>query len=180
MAQWKSADQANGAPVVGVEAKVSANGEAMFGNTVGDAFLDGKAVGVFGVSAAETANTLASGITHAGWVKRSAGQGPVVSVTVAAGGTGYTNGAVTFGAGVGNANATGTQLTNGSGVIQSITITAGGRYVSTPTITANGAGSGATLTVVMGGRANRVHHETLVAMGSMTGDASDDSLFPDA
>jgi len=31
-----------------------------------------------------------------------------------------------------------------------------------------------------GGRAGRVQYETLVAMGSMTGDASDDALLPDA
>ena len=31
----------------------------------------------------------------------------------------------------------------------------------------------------MGGRAGRVHYETLVAMGSMTGDA-EDTIFPDA
>lgn len=35
-------------------------------------------------------------------------------------------------------------------------------------------------TVGTGGRAGRVHYETLVAMGSMTGDASDDSVLPDA
>jgi len=34
----------------------------------------------------------------------------------------------------------------------------------------------------MGGRANRVQQETIVAMGSMTGDAtfSDDSNYPDS
>jgi hypothetical protein len=29
----------------------------------------------------------------------------------------------------------------------------------------------------MGGRANRVNQETLVAMGSMTGDAADDAIY---
>jgi hypothetical protein len=32
----------------------------------------------------------------------------------------------------------------------------------------------------MGGRANRVHTETLVAMGSMVGDGSDDIIYPDS
>jgi hypothetical protein len=32
----------------------------------------------------------------------------------------------------------------------------------------------------MGGRANRVQSETLVAMGSMTGDGSDDAIFADS
>lgn len=31
-----------------------------------------------------------------------------------------------------------------------------------------------------GGRAGRVHHETLVAASSMTGDASDDTQYPDS
>lgn len=35
-------------------------------------------------------------------------------------------------------------------------------------------------TVGTGGRAGRVHYETLVAMGSMSGDASDDTVLPDA
>jgi hypothetical protein len=35
-------------------------------------------------------------------------------------------------------------------------------------------------TVGTGGRAGRVQYETLVAMGSMTGDASDDTVLPDA
>lgn len=35
-------------------------------------------------------------------------------------------------------------------------------------------------TVGTGGRAGRVHMETLVAMGSMTGDASDDTVFKDS
>jgi hypothetical protein len=32
----------------------------------------------------------------------------------------------------------------------------------------------------MGGRANRIQTETVVAMGSMTGDGSDDTFYPDA
>ena len=35
-------------------------------------------------------------------------------------------------------------------------------------------------TVGTGGRAGRVHYETLVAMGSMSSDASDDTVLPDA
>lgn len=35
-------------------------------------------------------------------------------------------------------------------------------------------------TVGTGGRAGRVFHETLVAASSMTGDASDDSQYPDS
>lgn len=35
-------------------------------------------------------------------------------------------------------------------------------------------------TVGSGGRAGRVQQETLIAMGSMSGDASDDATYPDA
>jgi len=35
-------------------------------------------------------------------------------------------------------------------------------------------------TVGTGGRAGRIHYETLVAMGSMTSDANDDTVLPDA
>lgn len=35
-------------------------------------------------------------------------------------------------------------------------------------------------TVGTGGRAGRVNEETLVAMGSMTGDGADDAVYPDA
>jgi hypothetical protein len=31
----------------------------------------------------------------------------------------------------------------------------------------------------MGGRANRVNQETLVAMGSMEGDSTDDAVYPE-
>jgi hypothetical protein len=54
---------------------------------------------------------------------------------------------------------------------------------NTGTGAANTAGSHAGWVlrkVGTGGRANRVHVETLVAMGSMTGDASDDATLPDA
>lgn len=47
---------------------------AMFGNTTVGAFIDNIAVGVFGVDAAEAANT-AKGISHAGWVLRTVGTG---------------------------------------------------------------------------------------------------------
>jgi hypothetical protein len=50
-------------------------------------------------------------------------------------------------------------------------------YTGTPT--ANTFGNTA-FTFTMGGRNGRTTFETLVAMGSMTGDASDDAIAPDA
>ena len=48
-----------------------------------------------------------------------------------------------------------------------------------PFATANTFGNTA-FTFTMGGRNGRTTFETLVAMGSMTGDASDDAIAPDA
>lgn len=51
---------------------------AMFGNTTADAFIVGKAVGVFGVDANEQQAIRASGVnrpSHAGWVLRTEGSG---------------------------------------------------------------------------------------------------------
>ena len=46
---------------------------------------------------------------------------------------------------------------------------------------ANGLTAGWNLkTTGSGGRSGRVFHEVLVAMGSMTGDASDDAIAPDS
>lgn len=75
----------------------------------------------------------------------------VVSVTVGAGGSGYTNGAaVTFDSpGVDGWPATGVLVVSG-GAITGVTITdAGGGYTSAPTVTAPG-GSSAVLTAVLG------------------------------
>lgn len=76
-------------------------------------------------------------------------------------------------------------ITTGAGTNGDITAVLGlavhGLYKEGPTITVTtGAGSGETLVGVVGGRAGRVNYETLVAMGSMTGDASDDTEFPDS
>lgn len=84
----------------------------------------------------------------------------------------------------------------------SITVTADGDgYTTAPAIVIGGAGgTGATATAALqsageasevphagwnlrtegaGGRAGRVHYECLVAMGTITGDASDDTLLPE-
>lgn len=118
---------------------------------------------VVGITAAE----LVPGIEHAGWVKNTAGTGPINAVNVTAGGTGYTdNAVVTFTGGGGSGAAATTRVTGG--VITSIVISnPGSGYTSAPTVTAP-TGTGATFSVVLGGRAGRVDYETLVAMGSMT------------
>lgn len=166
------------------------NRTTLFNNVTTGAFQNNgvnmkQAVGQFGVSAAEAANTSGEGkrVAHAGWNLRTRGTGPLVSITVAAAGTGYAN-ADTFSvaAGTGGTNATGNLVTNATGNVVSYSITAGGANFNsaTPTVTITTAGgTSASLTATAGGRAGRVQYETLVAMGSITGDATDDALLPE-
>jgi len=164
------------------------NQTALFGNTTVGTFEAGKATGQFGVSTAEMANTggEAQKVTHAGWVLRNAGTGSIESIVVSVGGTTYNNTDV-ISITSDTANAAATLTTNATGGITSVTITnAGAGFVAVnPTVliansTAGATGgSGATLVATAGGRAGRVNYETLVAMGSITGDASDDALLPE-
>lgn len=163
----------------------TANKTALFGNTTAGAIVGGKAVGQFGVSSAEMANTSGEGgkVTHSGWVLREAGTGPVISVAISNGGTGYTN-TDTFTVVSPGANATGTITTNGTGVITVATLISGGDSFTdkNPTVTittSSNTASGGVLTATAGGRAGRVTYETLVAMNTITGDASDDALLPE-
>jgi hypothetical protein len=151
------------------------------------------AVGQFGVSAAEAANTFGEGkkVAHAGWNLRTVGTGPLTGITLvpASIGASYTNNAIfTVVAGPGGANTVGRIIVSGSGgnivaVNTSVLITAGNNFNSaTPLVLiSNTAGTGANGSIVAtaGGRAGRVQYETLVAMGSITDDASDDNLLPE-
>jgi len=182
MALWGSIDQANNAPKSTVSGGISANAQALFGNVLLSAYQTGSAVGVFGVDTTETGITTGDGkkVQHAGWNLRIAGSGPVV--TIAANTGSYSpdgNVFLTFtGGGTGNTTANARVVTNGSKLITGITVLEGGQYLTTPTAAAVNAN--ATFSITMGGRANRVSYETLVAMGSMSGDAADDTIFPDS
>jgi len=105
MALWSNTDANTSAPKYAVAGGdgVAADGDTLFNNTTQDAYVTGKAIGVFGVDPVEQEESNDNG-GHAGWVLRTEGSGS---------------------------------------------------------------------------RAGRVHVETLVAMGSMTGDATDDVVFPD-
>lgn len=181
MPLWGNLDLASKAPKSNVIShQSSANGQIAFDNVQVGAFVAGQAVGVFGVSAAEAANTK---VTHAGWVKRTAGTGPVQSIAIVAGGTGYANGFLSIsGGGVSNVAANASYTVNsGSGVINTVTLVSGGSlYVGTVDVIADTTNTGmATFTATMGGRANRKSYETLVAQGSMGPDlGADDAEFP--
>lgn len=257
MSLWGKNDaDANTAPKYKVEAGTTETGVTSFGNAVPS---EGRIVGTYGVDTTETG--LVDGVSHAGWVVVRRGTGPIASLVLNAGGSGYGNGAVgvisngsvnsTFSVastnstggitelsldapGYGWANvaqavltypangiygvtvndggsdyangelitfsngavdATGLLTTNATGGITAVTFTSGGQGFSNTTTTTidittdagSGAnitptiasGSSANITFTLGGRAGRTHMETLVAMGSMTGD-TDDALFPDS
>lgn len=92
------------------------------------------------------------------------------------------------------ANTTGVKLAataNGAAITLTKTVTEAGHSLVGKTATGDavisgGKGTGIThagwvlRTEGTGGRAGRVNHEVLVAMGSMTGDATDDTILPDA
>lgn len=170
----------------GSRASVDVN---MFGNVTPGAFISGMAVGVFGADTTET--TVSGKLAHAGWQLRKAGTGSITNVTYTGTATGYNNtDVITIASPQAGGNATATVSTNASGGALVLTISVpGGGFTAvnaTPNVaianSTGGAsgGSGATFAAVAGGRAGRVHYETLVAMGSITGDASDDAVFADS
>ena len=169
---------------------------AMYDNTTPSAFLTGVAVGVFGVSATEMANNTlnhsADQPAHAGWTLRKAGTGPVIGITANGTPLGYNNAdIIVVKSPVAGGNAVINFSTNSTGGALTFTInTAGSGFLLTTVPTSNvfvtnstggsAAGNSVTtnFTVTVGGRAGRVHHETLVAMGSIYNDGPDNSQFP--
>jgi hypothetical protein len=180
--------------------QVTANGDVYFGNTAIGDFITDAAIGIFGVDTDEqtqsTAGDGGSGVPqHAGWVIRKVGTGPIDSITVNSGAhlvNSYINFSTGFGkAGSGETQANARVYVDGTGAVLNVTLgNTAGIYANTPTIaniytslhfvqnTSTLAGkvdetrANAVFTINMGGRANRVQTETIVAMGSMTGDGS--------
>ena len=197
-------------PNVSANASVTANAAngqfaGIYGNTTIGFWREGVATGIFGVDTTEAnaSSTLTTGdgrnVTHAGWVERIAFTGPVLSIAVNAAAV-TVNSFITFNGGssgaeagmTGNVAANARIFVNTAGYIVNVQISSGGSYANTPRVenlfhAANNAlitpsYSNAVFTLTMGGRANRVMQETLVAMGSMTGDATtaEDSNYPDS
>jgi hypothetical protein len=196
MSLWGNLDASNNAPnfsgLTGYKSSTSlANSQidGIFGNTTIGLTRSNVVFGVFGVDAVEANSTLTSGdgrnVTHAGWVARTVGTGPVESIT----GVGLSsNGYITFIGGssgaaagmTGNVAANAQVYVNTAGWLVNVTMRTAGSYANTPNVVFP---SGNVIpTVTMGGRANRVTQETIVAMGSIYGDAttSDDSNYPDS
>jgi len=198
MSLWGNLDASNNAPnfsgLTGYD--TSTTGESLansqpssvFGNTYMSATRTDVEFGVFGVDTVEANNQLSTGdgryVTHAGWVARTKGSGPITAVTANAGAAGPSATAASYtlalsGGGVNNTSGQVIVTTNAAGWVTGVALTNAGLYTGTPS--ANTFGNTA-LTFTMGGRNGRVTQETLVAMGSIYGDAtaSDDVNYPDA
>ena len=187
MALWSNTDANTSAPkgmATGFAATGAfANGFTLWANAQANIVTTDQAVGVFGVDTTEqTLSATSTGTSghpqHAGWILRKAGMGPVLTISANSGAVGANSWVVFSGGGVSNTAANARVTVNAAGFIQSVTLNSGGLYVTTPTATPNTGN--AVFTLTMGGRANRVMTETLVAMGSLTSDGSDDSIYPDS
>lgn len=186
MALWKNTDANTSAPkgmATGFAATGTfANGDTLWANAQANIVTTNQAVGVFGVDNTEqTLSAIRGGTSghpqHAGWVLRKAGMGPILTITANTGAV-ATNSYITFsGGGVSNTAANARITVNSANYIVDVTINNPGKYVTTPTATPTSGN--AVFTLTMGGRANRVMTETLVAMGSLTSDGSDDTIYPD-
>lgn len=186
MSLWGTTDANTNAPKFAIAGGlgVAANGNVAFGNVQIGGFVSKMGLGVFGVSAAEASNTVREGAntTHAGWNLRKQGTGYVERIEVLSGGAGYTpgSGSITFGGSTSGQGATATYTANAAGNISSVVVTnVGNTYNVTPTANIAVAYSvQASLRVVMGGRANRIMYETLVATGNIAADSgADDAIL---
>lgn len=161
---------------------------------------------VMGVSATEIAAAASQPYkpAHAGWVKVKIGQGPIVGATVSNAGTGINAAGFIIVTDTAT-DTTASGYTTGSGANISYTIANTQNtlqaYSTNPTwngvgaITVNNGGSGysnaskltftlsgssitaPSLSFNLGGRAGRYETETLIAMGSISGDAPSDNAY---
>ena len=185
MSLWGNLDASNNAPLFSglggyktTTNVANAQIDAVFNNVTISATETDVALGVFAVDTTEIVTNTSeehSG-AHAGWIARRAFTGPVVTITANAGAVAV-NSYITFTGGspgaaagqTGNTAANAQIYVNSAGYIVNVTVNAGGSYANTPVATANQGN--AVFTITMGGRANRVQQECLVAMGSVYGDS---------
>ena len=154
---------------------------------------------VAGVSTTEEATStgLRQNPTHSGWVSLKIGTGPIASISVSGGAGINANGFLIItdtsvhGQGTGAnvsfviANSLNTIQNSSSNstlnTIVSLTVVNGGSgYSNASAITVRTNGSNTvqpTFTVTLGGRAGRIQTETLVAMGTISGDDPRDNVY---
>lgn len=182
MSLWKNTDANTSVPKFAPStvnlSNTQDNSNLIFSNITADDVIEGEKVGVFGVDVEEQGYSPNPRGGHAGWVLVKQGSGPVTSIEITDGGTGYNaTGFITFTSDDGtDANAS---YTSNEGVIETVTLNSGGSgYYVVPDALGDPGGSNAAFSITLGGRAGRRQVETLVAMGSMTGDA-ESTVFSD-
>jgi len=152
---------------------------------------------MYGVSATESAANPNEAV-HAGWVSQKIGTGPVISIGITSGGSGinaagyllitdssYLKQGAGFNASFTIANSQNTlqsfSTNSALNVINSITIVNGGSgFSNASALNVRTNGSNTTwpnLSITLGGRAGRINYETIVAMGSITGDDPLDNVY---
>lgn len=157
-------------------------------NAAGTGYANGNVITVSGGVGTSATATVTTG----------AGVSTVASLAIVQGGSYTTLPALTAAATTGGAG-TGLTVNSVIGVNDVTVTTAGSGYATAPAVAFGGAGgSGAAGTAARqatggkrishagwvlrtegsGGRAGRIHFETLVAMGSITGDGADDTVLP--
>lgn len=156
MPLWGNHNNANNAPKFTVQANTGGKGTQLYGTVV---------QAVNAVSAEANTNY---GLSTPGWTYKKVGTGPVASLNIGAGGTLYSN-SDTITVSGGTTNATANIVTDGNGVITSLTNLVGGAgFTNSATVAiTTSTGSGATITATLGGRANRVQYEILVALNDV-------------
>lgn len=169
------------------------NNGAIFVNTTPSAFVNNMVVGIYGVSKNLVATSVSKGRrdTAPGWILRRSGMGPVVSINVTAGGSGYSNNDLAKVTANACLNTTANVVTNSTGGITGFTnlTNGGGRFPNTAYVTlaisnttgGTPNGTSFTGTVTLGGRAGRHHNEVLVAVTSMGANSTiNTAAFPNA
>lgn len=169
------------------------NNSHIYGNTTPNAIVNNMVVGIYGVTPTETAVAETAGKKDVtpGWIIRRSGLGGVNGYAFTNSGTGYSNLDVVKVTANGCVNTNATVVTDGNGVVLTLTnwTKNGGLFPNTAFVTVaianttGGAANGSNFaaTVTLGGRAGRHHNETLVSFGSMTGNSSQNTAaFPNA
>lgn len=196
MSLWGKLDTASGnqKPVFANTSNVQSN-SSIHGTAANTAKYYGA---VMGVSTGEQANAASKpqNPVHAGWVSVKYGTGPVVSISATGGSginaAGYLLLTDTSAHGQGTSVNASFTIANSQNTLQSyssnaqlnvintITVVNGGSgwsNASAITVVTNGANiSQPTYTVTLGGRAGRIKTETLVAMGTISGDDPRDNV----
>ena len=149
------------------------------------------------VTEEERSNTTAQHPTHAGWVSIKYGTGPIQSISVSGGtginAAGYLIITDTSAHGQGTGANISYTTANAQNALQSYSSNAQLNTFGTLTIVDGGSGysnasaltivtnktaiSNGTFTAILGGRAGRIQTETIVAMGSITGDDPRDNVL---